>query len=132
MLLSRARSARMACWLCELRRASSSRSSTSKPGPSRTSVAPNSPPRRTVNRMRRSWRSSTETTFRLPGAGGLKCEPARPHHSELLFLLGDVHSPVCFTQQPVGIHAVLREHRVSDAEPNNLLREYFAAGVGGD
>src|ERR1700723_3210438 len=130
MLLSRARSARMACWVSAFERLSSSRSSTPNPGPNLTSVAPSNPPSKTVSRIRRAWRSKRETTIRrLPGARGLKYEPARRHHAQLLFLFRDIHAPVCLAEQPVGIRAILGKHRMADAQRNGLLSEDFAAGV---
>src|SRR5271170_587527 len=121
MLFSLARSARMACWLSALSRLSSSRSSTPKPGPSRTSVAPNKPPSRTVSRIRRAWRNRSENIGRLPGARGLEFESAPPNHAHLLFLLGDIHTPVRFTEQLVGIGAIFGEHGMPDAQRQRLL-----------
>src|SRR5271166_1979781 len=128
MLFSLARSARMACWLSALSRLSSSRSSTPKPGPRRTSVAPNRPPSRTVRIIRLVCRNRRESTWRLPGARRLEFEScAPPDHTEFLFLLGDIHAPVGFAEQLVGIHAVFGEHGVPDAQPQSLLRENVLA-----
>src|ERR1700722_1742104 len=134
MLFSLARAARMACWLSALRRLSSSRSSTSKPGPKRTSVAPSKPPSRMVNRIRRAWRNRRDSIALLPGARGLEFEPAAPphHHAQLLFLFGDIHTPVGFAQQPVGIRAVIGEHSVPDAQRQRLLGANVVAGLRGD
>src|SRR5215469_10982489 len=116
MLFSEARSARIACWLSELSRLSSSRSSVPNPGPRRTRVAPSKPPMRAVKRIFRSWRMRIVAIGALPGACRLEFEAPRHDHFQFLFLFRQVHATIRLAEQAVGVGAILGEDGVADTK----------------
>ena len=59
-------------------------------------------------------------SLRYQAARGLELEAAW-NHLEFLLLLGQVHAPVRFAQQAVGIDAVLGKYGMADAEAKRRI-----------